>query len=264
MNDCSNDTHAARHCDAQLLPGHWPLMNLGTTRAADRVDAPEAPVENDEAARSDALRLAVLAAPNLSLVATNCAGVIGVFSVGAEHLFGYAASEVVGCLTIGALCDTCLTTERATALGLEPRLPVASDLERVAEKAPGAPAELYELTCIRKDGSRFPATLSTSVLRDPAGTPIGYAFVCTDNTALRLAEEGQVEGARLEANARFDNLLELHLLHLDTRALYERVVVEQKISERLLLNVLPESIARRLNGRPELTGGGFDAVIADR
>ena len=37
--------------------------------------------------------------------------------------------------------------------------------------------DIYELTKIRKDGSRFPAIVSVTALRDPAGTIIGYQRV---------------------------------------------------------------------------------------
>jgi class 3 adenylate cyclase len=40
-------------------------------------------------------------------------------------------------------------------------------------------------------------------------------------------------------------------------------VAEQKVSERLLLNVLPESIAERLKGRPDIPPDDFTEVIAD-
>ena len=48
-------------------------------------------------------------------------------------------------------------------------------------------------------------------------------------------------------------MLEVRLLHLETKKLYDRVVAEQKVSKRRLLNVLPQSIAERLKGRPEVT-----------
>ncbi|MDP3544488.1 MAG: adenylate/guanylate cyclase domain-containing protein [Elusimicrobiota bacterium] len=66
-----------------------------------------------------------------------------------------------------------------------------------------------------------------------------------------------------EVLLRVHNLLEVRLLHLKTKALYEQVVVEQKMSERLLRNVLPYSIAVRLKGRPEVAGDGFTDIIAD-
>ena len=66
-----------------------------------------------------------------------------------------------------------------------------------------------------------------------------------------------------EVLVRVHNMLEVRLLHLETKKLYDQVVAEQKVSERLLLNVLPHSIAERLKGRPEVTADSFTEVIAD-
>jgi len=66
-----------------------------------------------------------------------------------------------------------------------------------------------------------------------------------------------------EVLARVHNMLEVRLLHLETRKLYDQVVAEQKVSERLLLNVLPHAIAERLKGHPEVIADSFTAIIAD-
>jgi adenylate cyclase len=62
---------------------------------------------------------------------------------------------------------------------------------------------------------------------------------------------------------RVHNMLEVRLLHRETKRLYERVLAEQKVSERLLLNVLPQSIAKRLKRRAEIATGSFPERIAD-
>ena len=67
-----------------------------------------------------------------------------------------------------------------------------------------------------------------------------------------------------EVLVRVHNMLEVRLLHLEMRRLYERVVMDQRITERLLLNVLPASIVERLKGRPEVMVDSFTEVIADR
>jgi adenylate cyclase len=66
-----------------------------------------------------------------------------------------------------------------------------------------------------------------------------------------------------EVLIRVYNMLEVRLLHLETKKLYNQVVAEQKVSERLLLNVLPYTIAERLKGRPEVIADSFTDVIAD-
>ncbi len=49
----------------------------------------------------------------------------------------------------------------------------------------------------------------------------------------------------------------------EVRALYDKIVAEQRLSERLLLNVLPRAIAERLKGRRAEIGDGFAEIIAD-
>jgi adenylate cyclase len=66
-----------------------------------------------------------------------------------------------------------------------------------------------------------------------------------------------------EVLARVRNMLEICLLHMETRRLFERVSIEQKLSERLLLNVPPQAIAERLKGRSEVAGNSFTEIIAD-
>lgn len=66
-----------------------------------------------------------------------------------------------------------------------------------------------------------------------------------------------------EVLIRVHNMLEVRLLQQETKELYDRVVAEQNVSERLLLNVLPHSIAERLKGRPEVVADSFKDVIVD-
>ncbi len=64
-----------------------------------------------------------------------------------------------------------------------------------------------------------------------------------------------------EVLIRVYNMLEVRLLHLETKSLYARVLAEQKVSERLLLNVLPHSIAEYLKERPADTSDSFAELI---
>jgi adenylate cyclase len=66
-----------------------------------------------------------------------------------------------------------------------------------------------------------------------------------------------------EVLLRVHNMLEIRLLHLESRRLYNRVLAEQKVSERLLLNVLPHSIAEYLKERPEGRGDSFTELITE-
>jgi len=66
-----------------------------------------------------------------------------------------------------------------------------------------------------------------------------------------------------EVLLRVHNMLEVRLLHEETKRLFNRVVAEQKVSERLLLNVLPASIAERLKGRPPVATGIITEIVTE-
>lgn len=56
-----------------------------------------------------------------------------------------------------------------------------------------------------------------------------------------------------EVLIRVYNMIEVRLLHMETKRLYNQVLAEQRVSERLLVNVLPVSIAELMKGRQEVT-----------
>jgi len=60
-----------------------------------------------------------------------------------------------------------------------------------------------------------------------------------------------------EVLSRVHNLLEVRLLFLETKRLYAQVVAEHKVSEGLLLNVLPQAIAERLKTGPNVIADSF-------
>src|SRR6202035_2157301 len=70
--------------------------------------------------------------------------------------------------------------------------------------------DIYELTYIRKDGSRFPAVVSVTALRDAQGAIIGYLLIGTDNTARKRAEEALVKAGALQSalfnSAKFSSI----------------------------------------------------------
>jgi adenylate cyclase len=66
-----------------------------------------------------------------------------------------------------------------------------------------------------------------------------------------------------EVLARVQNLLQVRLLNLETKRLYEQVLLEQELSDMLLHKVLPQAIAERLKGRSKLTAEHLNLAIVD-
>ncbi|HXA15087.1 MAG TPA: PAS domain S-box protein [Opitutaceae bacterium] len=139
--------------------------------------------------KAGALQTAIFNSANFSCIATDAKGVIQIFNVGAERMLGYTTAEVVNQITPADLHDPQEVIARATALSLEYATPIAPGFEALAFRASRGIEDIYELTKIRKDGSRFPAIVSVTALRDTHDGVIGYLLIGTDNTARRKAEE---------------------------------------------------------------------------
>ncbi|HYU91812.1 MAG TPA: PAS domain S-box protein [Gemmatimonadales bacterium] len=139
--------------------------------------------------KAGALRDAILTSANFSIIATDEKGVIQLFNIGAESMLGYAAVEVVNKITPADIHDPQEVIERAQALSRELATTIAPGFEALAFKASRGIEDKYELTYIRKDGSRFPAIVSVTALRNADGGIIGYLLIGTDNSARKQAEE---------------------------------------------------------------------------
>ncbi|MFO0575416.1 MAG: ATP-binding protein [Polyangia bacterium] len=122
-----------------------------------------------------------------AVFAISLAGRIASWNPGAQQLFGYGESEIVG--------------QPASVLHApeeDPAHPL--DLELGAAAAVGCTED--ERWHQRKDGSRFWATGIVAPLRDPAGQLHGFIKVCRDKTDWKLAEEQARERLEREQKAR--------------------------------------------------------------
>ena len=138
--------------------------------------------------KAGALQNAILTSANFSIIATDEKGIIQLFNVGAERMLGYTAAEVVNRISPSDIHDPQEVMARAQALSLELATPIAPGFEALAFKASRGIEDIYELTYICKDGSRFPAIVSITALRDDYGDIIGYLLIGTDNSVRKRVE----------------------------------------------------------------------------
>jgi len=141
--------------------------------------------------KAGALQRAIFNSANFSSIATDAKGVIQIFNVGAERMLGYTAADVMNKITPADISDPQEVIARATALSVELDTPITPGFEALVFKASRGIEDIYELTYIRKDGSRFPAVVSVTALRDAHDAIIGYLLIGTDNTARKQAEEAR-------------------------------------------------------------------------
>jgi PAS domain S-box-containing protein len=194
--------------------------------------------------KAGALQRAIFNSANFSSIATDAKGVIQIFNVGAERMLGYTAAEVVNQITPADLSDPQELIARATALSLEFATPIAPGFEALVFKASRGIEDIYELTKLRKDGSRFPAVLSVTALRDAQDAIIGYLLIGTDNTARMQVEE---ERGKLDQRLR-------------DQQFYTRSLIESNIDA--LMTIDPRGIITDVNKQTEaLTGCTRDELI---
>jgi PAS domain S-box-containing protein len=149
--------------------------------------------------KTGALQSAIFNSANFSSIATDAKGVIQIFNVGAERMLGYTAAEVMNKITPADISDPQEVIARAKALSLELGTPITPGFEALVFKASRGIEDIYELTYIRKDGSRFPAVVSVTALRDAQNAIIGYLLIGTDNTARKQAEEALLKAGALQS-----------------------------------------------------------------
>ncbi len=191
-----------------------------------------------------ALQNAIFNSANFSSIATDAKGVIQIFNVGAERMLGYAAAEVMNKITPADISDPREVITRAKALSAELGTTITPGFEALVFKAARGIEDIYELTYIRKDGSRFPAVVSVTALRDDQNAIIGYLLIGTDNTARK-----QVEAERMLLDQRVRD-----------QQFYTRSLIESNIDA--LITTDPRGIITDVNKQMEaLTGRTRDELI---
>jgi PAS domain S-box-containing protein len=194
-----------RHCDGRLTDVLYNASVyrdeqgevLGLFAAARDITARK---RADEALlEAGALQSAIFNSANFSSIATDANGVIQIFNVGAERMLGYTAVDMVNKLTPADISDPREIVIRAKALSKELDTPITPGFDALVFKASRGIEDIYELTYIRKDGSRFPAVVSVTALRDAQNNIIGYLLIGTDNTARKLAEEALIKAGALQS-----------------------------------------------------------------
>lgn len=115
-------------------------------------------------------------ASQVSIIATDAAGLVTVFSRGAEMLLGHPSQEMVG--------------RSASAL-----FPEGEGFDPLIERARGGASETRECVLLRKDRSALPVRLTVTALRGTKGELDGFLALAVDASQTQLARE-EVSKAR--------------------------------------------------------------------
>lgn len=145
--------------------------------------------QQSELQRQARARLATIAAASRdAIVGKDLNGCITCWNGGAERLFGYPESEVIG-KSIYILIPPDLRHEEEEILS------------RVLR---GESTETYETTRLRKDGTRVPVSISVSPVRDERGVVVGASKTARDITHRKRMQE-QLRTSEARYRKTFDS-----------------------------------------------------------
>ena len=222
-------------------------MTIGDEYNTNKPTGSESSVEfrrQETLLKTGALQDAIFNSAYFSSIATDERGVIQIFNVGAERMLGYAAADVVNRITPADISDSQELIARAAQLSVEFSTPIMPGFEALVFKASRGIEDIYELTYVRKDGSRFAAMVSVTALRDAQERIIGYLLIGTDNTARQ-----QIEAARVLLDQR-----------LRDQQFYTRSLIESNNDALMMTD--PQGIISDVNQQMmTLTGRTRDELI---
>ncbi len=199
------------------------VLHLETQHLLERQQEINKQLQKAEAMRkqSDAsllktgtLQRAIFNSANFSSIATDATGVIQIFNVGAERMLGYSAAEVMNKITPADISDPQEVIVRAKTLSEELSTAINPGFEALVFKASRGIEDIYELTYIRKDGTRFPAVVSVTALRDAQDSIIGYLLIGTDNSIRKQIEE-QLHWAEESFRLMVESVTDYSIVMLD-------------------------------------------------
>jgi PAS domain S-box-containing protein len=213
-------------------------------RESRRRTAMHAKVLSAPLLKAGALQDAIFNSVNFSSIATDADGVIQIFNVGAQRMLGYAPGDVVNKLTPASISDAQELIERAALLSSEFGTTIRPGFDALVYKAVRGIEDIYELTYIRADGTRFPALVSVTALHGADDKVIGFLLIGTDNTARKQVE---AEQALLDQRLRDQHF-------------YTRSLIESNIDP--LITTDPRGMISDINHQMELlTGRTRDELI---
>jgi PAS domain S-box-containing protein len=136
----------------------------------------------------NSLQRAILDGADYSIISTDPTGIIQTLNAAAERMLGYSAREIIGKATPLLIHDANEVIDRASSLSAELGKNISPTFEVFVAKARQAPVTEEEWSYIRKDGSRFPVSLSISTLKDVNQQIIGFLGIAKDISDRKRAE----------------------------------------------------------------------------
>jgi PAS domain S-box-containing protein len=190
---------------------------------------------------------AILDSQEVAIISKSLDGVIQSWNPGAERIYGYTAQEAVG-------------QSLAIIIPPESRNELAEIVERLTR---GESVRTYESVRVRKDGSRFDASISVAPIRDEHEQIVGAVAIARDvSDRKRLERELQTRLAELgEVDRRKDEFLAMlaHELRNPLAPLQSALeILEMGVADSNMLDWAREVMERQVDHIVRLVDGLLD------
>jgi len=137
-------------------------------------------VQEQKVQQALTLTTMILDHTSVAIYSTDPAGVVTRFNQTAEKWLGYTEEEVCGHLTPSVFHDRADLKRYADLLTRNHGLPPAAGVDALLSMPRNGYPEHREWTLVRKDGTRFPASVSIVPLEGQTGDIHGFVFVAND------------------------------------------------------------------------------------
>ncbi|MGB7323565.1 MAG: CHASE domain-containing protein [Rubripirellula sp.] len=134
------------------------------------------------------IQSAIQDAAGVSMITTNESGMIVSVNKTAESMLGYSREELEFKTTPAILHDSDEVIQRAAELTEELGREIKPGFEVFTAMSADGAMEQREWSYLRKDGTRFPALLTVTSIRDNSGTVTGYLGVAADISDRKKAD----------------------------------------------------------------------------
>lgn len=178
--------------DTFMLKPQWlecQLVKLGDGIALTARDITDKKRTERDLIQAERFQSAIIDSVSYSIIATDKEGYIIALNNAVQRMLWYEETDLVGKFTMDMLHDPEEIQARAMELSAELGYKIEPGFEVFVAKARAGMHDEHEWTYIRKGGSRFPARVSLTELRDSEFQVYGYLAVAYDITEQKRSEE---------------------------------------------------------------------------
>ncbi|MDP4262844.1 MAG: PAS domain S-box protein [Bacteroidota bacterium] len=194
-----NDISARKKAEAEIEMLHSELDATVKQRTRElKQTLHQLEITNTQLEKAILFQKAILDNAGAMIIVTDEKGIIKLFNPEASHNTGYSKSEVIDRHSVLLFHDKKEIAGRRKELENKYGITTGDDFTVLVEKARRNIHNEVQYTCLRKDGTSFPVSLTITALRNNEGEVTGFMGIAIDISERKKAEENLREALEKE------------------------------------------------------------------